>query len=196
MSPGRVLTGPPDPSLQNPYFCTVLCRRSKPGSSARPFISPVQFRMELTRHQRLAEGSRLDAPAHNPPTRFAVRTAKRRDFPAVQNATGSSESGRRPLAGSEDVGPNQIRLFERHEVPACIGHLRSGGRCRRGRQVGAGRAADPIFEFAVMVHRPVVESVDYPGGQADRRIDKCCSDCVGPCEHDLAVAPVASVVRR
>lgn len=30
-----------------------------------------------------------------------------------------------------------------------------------------GVAADPIFEIAVMVH-PVVEFVDYPGGQADR----------------------------
>ena len=58
-----------------------------------------------------------------------------------------------------------------------------------------GVAADPIFEIAVMVH-PVVEFVDYPGGQADRRIDKCCSDCVGPCEHDLAVAPLALVVTR
>ena len=82
------------------------------------------------------------------------------------------------------------------KCPPASGTFRSGGRCRRGRQVGAGRAADPIFEIAVMVHRPVVEFVDYPGGQADRRIDKCCSDCVGPCEHDLAVAPVAPVVRR
>ncbi len=89
--------------------------------------------------------------------------------------------------GNGGYSPVQVRMeLTRHQ------RLAEG---RRGRQVGAGSAADPILEIAVMVH-PVVEFIDYPGGQADRRIDKCCSDCVGPCEHDLAVARVALVVTR